>query len=400
MLCTPVDLFEILKFTPQPLAGGVRLLFTVVVFYVLTSRDTGSVGDFTCHPETKDGSTEECFSTYSAEMSSFMHPQFFVIITAVVLFFFWSVMILYSYRQREKIKRTSDTAVTKMKAEFWGKVLLHVRCEAVFIIVSLGLFCCTQKIHFAETYNCIPRNAPVEIVLTCRDKRQQDKKDLNIYFIGGMISILLCCMWVICRAKKCEVYFKDLVDLTVTKSEAGYDGNQRSETPMLNADVVSCSFAVASDQSDDEQQGDDGSQHSKTPMLNADVVSGSSSRASDQSDDKQQVIQRKGAVKRGRNTLEDLVNDPSDSLEKICFRLDLPIGGLDSYEAVARYYHYSLFEIRSRFGTSPDGPSKDLILSITAEHPDVTVENFAKVVEMQTIRVDVARLLREFDLKG
>ncbi|XP_067045136.1 uncharacterized protein [Acropora muricata] len=398
MLCTPVDLFEILKFTPQPLAGGVRLLVTVVVFYVLTSRDTGSVGDFTCHPETKDGSTEECFSTYSAEMSSFMHPQFFVIITAVVLFFFWSVMILYSYRQREKMKRTSATSVTKMKAEFWGKVLLHVRCEAVFIIVTLGLFFCAQKIHFAETYNCIPRNAPVEIVLTCRDKRQQDKKDLNIYFIVGMISILSCCMWVICRAKKCEVYFKDLVDLTVTKSEAaGYDGNQRSETSTRNADVVSSSSSRASDQIDYEQQGYDGSYRIETPMLNADVASSSSSRASDQSDDEQQVIKRKGAVKRVGKTLADLVNDPSDSLEKICFRLDLPIGGLDSYEAVARYYHYSLFEIRSRFGTSPDGPSKALILSITAEHPDVTVENFAKVVEMQTIRVDVARLLREFD---
>ncbi|XP_067045120.1 uncharacterized protein [Acropora muricata] len=426
MLCTPVDLFEILKFTPQPLAGGVRLLVTVVVFYVLTSRDTGSVGDFTCHPETKDGSTEECFSTYSAEMSSFMHPQFFVIITAVVLFFFWSVMILYSYRQREKMKRTSATSVTKMKAEFWGKVLLHVRCEAVFIIVTLGLFFCAQKIHFAETYNCIPRNAPVEIVLTCRDKRQQDKKDLNIYFIVGMISILSCCMWVICRAKKCEVYFKDLVDLTVTKSEAGYDGNQRSETSTRNADVVSSSSSRASDQIDYEQQGQttnrtsdrvrrkwetlrhfqeklcgkkgyDGSYRIETPMLNADVASSSSSRASDQSDDEQQVIKRKGAVKRVGKTLADLVNDPSDSLEKICFRLDLPIGGLDSYEAVARYYHYSLFEIRSRFGTSPDGPSKALILSITAEHPDVTVENFAKVVEMQTIRVDVARLLREFD---
>ena len=140
-------------------------------------------------------------------------------------------MILYSYRQSQKIKRTSDTAVTKMKAEFWGKVLLHVRCEAVFIIVSLGLFFCTQKIILAETYNCIPRNAPVEIVLTCRDKRQQDKKDLNIYFIGGMVSILFGCMLVICRAKKCEVYFKELVDITVTKSEAG---KERLETLILS----------------------------------------------------------------------------------------------------------------------------------------------------------------------
>ena len=226
-----VDLLEILKFVAQPLVGSVRLLFTAVIFCVLVSRDTGSVSDFTCHPETTDWATQECFSTYSAEMSSFMHPQFFVIITAVVLFSFWSVMILYSYTQREKIRRASATTITEMTNEFWGKVLLHVRCEAVFVIVSLGVFFCTQKIILAETYNCIPRNAPVEIVLTCRHKRQQDKKDLNIYFIGGMFFILFCCMWEICRAKKCEVYFKDLVDLTVAKSEAG---KERLETLILN----------------------------------------------------------------------------------------------------------------------------------------------------------------------
>lgn len=255
MFCTLVDLLEILKLVAQPLVGSARLLLTVGVFYLLASSDTGSVSDFTCHPETKDGATQECFSTYSAEMSSFMHPQFFVTITAVGLFISWSVMILYSYTKREKIRRASAAAIPKMKNEFWGKVLLHVRCEAVFLIVSLGLFCCTQKIILAETYNCIPRNAPVEIVLTCRHKRQQDKKDLNIYFIGGMFFILFCCMWEICRAKKCEVYFKELVDLTVTKSEAGYDDNQRSETtPMLKANAVSCSFAVASDQSGDKLQ--------------------------------------------------------------------------------------------------------------------------------------------------
>ena len=136
------DLLKILKLVAQPLPGSVRLLLTVVIFYVLTSRDTGrlSVSDFTCHPENNDGSTEECFSTYSAEMSSFMHPQFFVFITAVVLLIFWSAMILYSYRQIEKIRRASATAITKLKNKFWGKVLLHVHFEAVFIIVSLGLF--------------------------------------------------------------------------------------------------------------------------------------------------------------------------------------------------------------------------------------------------------------------
>ena len=97
--------------------------------------------------------------------------------------------------------------------------------------------------------------------------------------------------------------------------------------------------------------------------------------------------------------MEDLVNDASDSLEKICNRLDTQLAGLGYYEDVAKYYHYDVFTIQARFKTSPDGPSKALILAIIAEHPDVTVESFAEVVVKKTRREDVARLLREFDCK-
>ena len=97
--------------------------------------------------------------------------------------------------------------------------------------------------------------------------------------------------------------------------------------------------------------------------------------------------------------LEDLVNDASESLDKICRRLDTPLAGLGNYEDVAKYYHYDVFTVQSRFKISPDGPSKAMISSIIAEHPDVTVESFAKVVVKQTRREDVARLLREFDCK-
>ena len=97
--------------------------------------------------------------------------------------------------------------------------------------------------------------------------------------------------------------------------------------------------------------------------------------------------------------MEDLVNDASDSLEKICNRLDTQLAGLGYYEDVAKYYHYDVFTIQARFKTSPDGPSKALILAIIAEHPNITVESFAEVVVKQTRREDVARLLREFDCK-
>ena len=97
--------------------------------------------------------------------------------------------------------------------------------------------------------------------------------------------------------------------------------------------------------------------------------------------------------------LVDLVNDPSDSLEKICNHFDTPLAGLGNYEDVAKYYHYDVFTIRARFKRSPDGPSRALILAMIGEHPRVTVENFARVVEKQARRKDVAILLREFDRK-
>ena len=97
--------------------------------------------------------------------------------------------------------------------------------------------------------------------------------------------------------------------------------------------------------------------------------------------------------------LEDLVNDASDSLDEICQRLDTRTAGVGDYEKIAKHYRYKVPLIRSRFETSPDGPSKALIYAMTAEHPDVTVESFAKVVVERTKREDVARLLREFDRK-
>ena len=97
--------------------------------------------------------------------------------------------------------------------------------------------------------------------------------------------------------------------------------------------------------------------------------------------------------------LEDLVNDASDSLDEICQRLDTRTAGVGNYEDVAKHYGYKVPLIRSRFETSPDGASKALIYAIMAEHPDVTVESFAKVVVERTKREDVAILLREFDRK-
>ncbi|XP_044176329.1 uncharacterized protein LOC114957958 isoform X2 [Acropora millepora] len=97
--------------------------------------------------------------------------------------------------------------------------------------------------------------------------------------------------------------------------------------------------------------------------------------------------------------LGDLYNDSSDILKKVRESLDTPIRGLGSVEDVAKHYLFDVVTVRSRFQTSPDGPSDALISAIIAQFPDETVESFARVVVMQTRRQNVAKLLREFDRK-
>ena len=101
----------------------------------------------------------------------------------------------------------------------------------------------------------------------------------------------------------------------------------------------------------------------------------------------------------GSKPLGDLLNDSSDFRKKVCENLDISIPGLGSYEDVAKHYGHDVVTARSRFQTSPDGPSNALILAIIAEFPDETVESFARVVVKQTRRQNVAKLLREFDCK-
>ena len=97
--------------------------------------------------------------------------------------------------------------------------------------------------------------------------------------------------------------------------------------------------------------------------------------------------------------LKDLVHDASDILDEICKSLDSPREGNGYYEDIAEHYGYDVSTLRSIFETSPDGPSKALILSIVAENPYLTVEGFARVVVGKARREDVASLLREFDRK-
>ena len=95
--------------------------------------------------------------------------------------------------------------------------------------------------------------------------------------------------------------------------------------------------------------------------------------------------------------MENLVNNLSDFVEKIFQRLDTRIQGVGHYEAIANHFGFDLYVIRSRFEKSVGGPSKAMIEAIVVHHPELTVEEFARVVEKTTGRKDVANLLREFD---
>ena len=95
--------------------------------------------------------------------------------------------------------------------------------------------------------------------------------------------------------------------------------------------------------------------------------------------------------------LVSLLNDLSDFVEKIFQRLDTRIRGAGHYEVIANYFHFDIFEIRSRFEKSFGGPSRAMIEAIVVRHPELTVEKFARVVEEKARRKDVADLLRAYD---
>lgn len=138
-----VHLLGLFQVEAQPVIGLVRFRMSLII--VLASlhqtADNGRI-DFTCHPETNNVLTQECLSRYSAEMRSFIHPYFLVRITAGALFVLWSAVSFYSSKNVPKIrKKTIYNEKEHLCHEFWGKLLLHVCCEAVVIAVSFVLFC-------------------------------------------------------------------------------------------------------------------------------------------------------------------------------------------------------------------------------------------------------------------
>lgn len=77
----------------------------------------------------------------------------------------------------------------------------------------------------------------------------------------------------------------------------------------------------------------------------------------------------------------------------------VPLRG--DYRDVARHFKFNRFQI-SGLGqaTYPGEPTRTraLIMSLASSHPDLTVKEFATVVERKAKRKDVSRLLRAYDM--
>ena len=212
-------------FESQSIVGSVRLGLTIFTFLVLVNLDTGNGRlDFTCHgSEANDELKRQCFSKYSADMSSFFLPYTFVLMTAGVLFFLWNIILAYSSKHLKKIRRKADDIGRKQLChELWEKSLLHVYGELALVIFALILFFCTQEITLPETYNCTLWNASKETVLTCEDVHHWGKSKLNYTIIFVMAVLVVFCIATIVDAlcnKEC--FIKDLLDLNTKENEAG-----------------------------------------------------------------------------------------------------------------------------------------------------------------------------------
>ena len=80
--------------------------------------------------------------------------------------------------------------------------------------------------------------------------------------------------------------------------------------------------------------------------------------------------------------------------------LDTEVRLAGDYRAVALYYGFSYYTM-SKLGVGhyPGEPTRTraLIESLESSHPDLTVEEFATVVEREFKRKDVSSLLRAYD---
>ncbi|XP_068708512.1 uncharacterized protein [Montipora foliosa] len=113
--------------------------------------------------------------------------------------------------------------------------------------------------------------------------------------------------------------------------------------------------------------------------------------------DQNHVVTEQGV--HGSKSLESLAYDLSNSVDKIFQRLDTRIQGAGryDYEIIGNHFGYDHFEIKSKFERCDGSPSRAMLQAIAVCHPELTVEEFARLVEAKTLRNDVVQLLRAYD---
>lgn len=105
--------------------------------------------------------------------------------------------------------------------------------------------------------------------------------------------------------------------------------------------------------------------------------------------------ERTPMVPKDSKLLSRLLED--EAIENVCDALDTRRKGRRNYENVAKHYCFNIYQIEARLERSPRGPSRELIEWLSAYRPEMTIEEFARVVEGTTKRTSVVDLLREFD---
>ena len=99
--------------------------------------------------------------------------------------------------------------------------------------------------------------------------------------------------------------------------------------------------------------------------------------------------------------LKSLLNQES-TFRALCEMLNTKVANLGDYKDVARYYGFDFYQIMSVLGqaTCQGEPTRTraLIESLACSHPDLTVEEFATVVEEKAGRKDVSSMLRAYDM--
>ncbi|XP_068702771.1 tumor necrosis factor receptor superfamily member 16-like [Montipora foliosa] len=210
---------------------------------------------------------------------------------------------------------------------------------------------------------------------------------LVLVAFGTFGMCILCKRW-IPRCRNCSGGTSDAEAGNVTHENEGtelrdvnqYTGNNESATEE------GMTTAPTAHQDEDEEEEEEEPKGLSKPLLEKEPVQ--TTCVNCQKQDRRRTKDSK--------PLKSLLDD-SDVLDGICESLDAHVPGRGNYRVVAEHNGFTHFKIKSVLEKCDGGPSRALIENIVAGDPDLTVEEFATVVEEKAKRKDVSKLLRAND---